>query len=127
MISWLGAWKRGLFLILGSIISAIGLIMLAALPFYITALGVMVLLGLGDSARRTLNQALIMSSVDDAYQARVMSVFMLNFGLMPLGVVPAGIAMEYWNGPQVIGALGILLLLVTIIIFVSQKQLRTIN
>ena len=56
-----------------------------------------------------------------------MSVFMLNFGLMPLGVVPAGIAMEYWNGPQVIGALGILLLLVTIIIFVSQKQLRTIN
>ena len=101
--------------------------MLAALPFYITALGVMVLLGLGDSARRTLNQALIMSSVDDAYQARVMSVFMLNFGLMPLGVVPTGIAMEYWNGPQVIGALGILLLLVTIIIFVSQKQLRTIN
>ena len=127
LISWLGAWKRGLFLILGSIISAIGLIMLAALPFYITALGVMVLLGLGDSARRTLNQALIMSSVDDAYQARVMSVFMLNFGLMPLGVVPAGIAMEYWNGPLVIGALGILLLLVTIIIFVSQKQLRTIN
>ena len=127
LISWLGAWKRGLFLILGSIISAIGLIMLAALPFYITALGVMVLLGLGDAARRTLNQALIMSNVDDAYQARVMSVFMLNFGLMPLGVLPAGIAMEYWGGPLVIGILGILLLLVTIIIFVSQKQLRTIN
>ena len=127
LISWLGAWKRGLFLILGSIISAIGLIMLAALPFYITALGVMVLLGLGDAARRTLNQALIMSNVDDAYQARVMSVFMLNFGLMPLGVLPAGIAMEYWGGPLVIGVLGILLLLVTIIIFVSQKQLRTTN
>ena len=126
-ISWLGAWKRGLLLILGSLISAIGLIMLAAFPFYLAALGIMVFLGLGDAGRRTLNQALIMSAVEDGYQARVMSVFMLNFGLMPLGVLPASIAMEYWGSQEVIAVLGILLLVVTGIIFFTQKHLRGID
>ena len=126
-ISWLGAWKRGLLLILGSLVSAIGLIMLAAFPFYLAALGIMVFLGLGDAGRRTLNQALIMSAVEDGYQARVMSVFMLNFGLMPLGVLPASIAMEYWGSQEVIAVLGILLLVVTGIIFFTQKQLRGID
>ena len=126
-ISWLGAWKRGLLLILGSLISAIGLVMLAAFPFYLAALGIMVFLGLGDAGRRTLNQALIMTSVDERYQARVMSVFMLNFGLMPLGVLPASIAMEYWGSQEVIFVLGILLLAVTAIIFFTQKHLIGID
>ena len=126
-ISWLGAWIRGLLLILGSLISAIGLVMLAAFPFYLAALGIMVFLGLGDAGRRTLNQALIMTSVDERYQARVMSVFMLNFGLMPLGVLPASIAMEYWGSQEVIFVLGILLLVVTAIIFFTQKHLIGID
>ena len=101
--------------------------MLAAFPFYLAALGIMVFLGLGDAGRRTLNQALIMSAVDERYQARVMSVFMLNFGLMPLGVLPASIAMEYWGSQEVIFVLGILLLVVTAIIFFTQKHLIKID
>ena len=84
-------------------------------------------MGLGDAGRRTLNQALIMTSVDERYQARVMSVFMLNFGLMPLGGLPASIAMEYWGSQEVIFVLGILLLAVTAIIFFTQKHLIGID
>ena len=102
----------------------VALLLIAAVPIYLFAAVVMVLLGLGDAGRRTLNQALIMEKVEDQYRGRVMSVFMLNFGLMPLGVLPAGIIAEYMGGQVAVGLLAVLLLTVTAIIFVTQKELR---
>ena len=46
---------------------------------------------------------------------------------MPLGVLPASIAMEYWGSQEVIFVLGILLLAVTAIIFFTQKHLIGID
>ena len=41
---------------------------LAALPYFLIALPIMCLLGLGDSGRRSLNQALIMEEADERYR-----------------------------------------------------------
>ena len=87
----------------------------------------MILLGLGDAARRTINQSLVMEKTDAPYQGRVMSVFMMNFGLMPLGVLPAGILVDILGGQAVIGALGVALLIFTLVILVTQKGLRIAN
>ncbi len=126
-IASLGAWRRGLLLLAGSFVSGVALILVSAIPIYYAAAALMLLLGLGDAGRRTLNQALIMEEVDDAYRGRVMSVFMMNFGLMPLGVLPAGAVMERFGGQPVVAALGVLLLLTTAVILVSQKRLRELN
>ena len=65
-----------------------------------------------------------MEEVEDEYRGRVMSVFMMNFGLIPLGVLPAAVIAE-WLGVRVsIGILAVLLLVITSIILVTQKQLR---
>ena len=96
---------------------------MAAIPVYFAAVGIMVLLGVGDAGRRTINQALIMEEVGE-FRGRVMSVFMMNFGLIPLGVLPAAVIAE-WLGVRVsIGILAVLLLVVTSIVLVTQKQLR---
>jgi MFS family permease len=84
----------------------------------------MVALGLGDAGRRTLNQALIMEVSEAKYRGRVMSVFMLNFALMPLGVLPTGIAAQYLGGQVAVGILAVLLLTVTAVVLVTQKELR---
>jgi MFS family permease len=98
-IATMGAWHRGMLMIAGSFASAIGLLLVAVFPVYFAAVGIMLLLGLGDAGRRTLNQALIMEEVEDKYRGRVMGVFMMNQGLMPLGVLPAAAASEF-IGPQ---------------------------
>ena len=114
-------------LLAGSFISAIALMLVAAIPLYYAAAGLMVLLGLGDAGRRALNQALIMEEVDDEYRGRVMSVFMMNFGLMPLGVLPAGALAERFGGQFAIMILGALLLLATTVVLVTQRRLRELD
>ena len=126
-IASLGSWKRGLVLMIGTFVTGVALLMVALLPYYFVALGLMGLLGLGDAARRTLNQALIMEVSEDQYRGRVMSVFMLNFAVMPLGVLPAGLLAEYFGGQVSIGILAVLLLLTSTIILVTQKRLRDLN
>ncbi len=123
-IASLGKSRRGLLLIIGSFMSGIALLLIAAIPLYTIAAALMLLLGLGDAGRRTLNQSLIMEEVEDRYRGRVMSVFMLNFGLMPLGVLPAGSLAELIGGPLVVGLLAVLLLGVTTLILMTQRRLR---
>jgi MFS family permease len=123
-IASLGKWKRGLLLILGSFMSGIGLLLVAMFPFYLAAAAIMVILGLGDATRRTLNQTLIMEVVEDRYRGRVMGVFMMTFGLMPLGVLPAAFAIEVLGAERVIALLGIGMLIVSTAILVTQKRLR---
>ena len=79
-IAAIGQWRRGMLLILGSFASGITLVLLALFPIYLIAAAIMILLGLGDAGRRSLNQSLIMEEVEDRYRGRVMSVFMMNFG-----------------------------------------------
>ena len=126
-IASIGRRRRGLLLLTGSCVSAIALMLVAAIPVYYTAAGLMALLGLGDAGRRTLNQALIMEEVDDEYRGRVMSVFMMNFGLMPLGVLPAGALAEEFGGRFAVMLLGVLLMLTTLAIFVTQRRLRELD
>ncbi len=123
-IASLGKWRRGLLLIGGSFMSGIGLLLVSAFPYYMAGAAIMVLLGLGDATRRTLNQTLILEVVEDRYRGRVMSVFMMNFGLMPLGVLPASLAIEAFGGQMAVAILGFGMLAVTSAILLTQKRLR---
>ena len=126
-IASMGKRRRGLTLIAGSFVSGIALMLVAAIPLYYAAAALMVLMGLGDAGRRVLNMALIMEEVEDKYRGRVMSVFMMNFGLMPLGVLPAGAIAQEMGGQFVVGMLGVLLLLTTALILVTQRRLRDLD
>jgi MFS family permease len=126
-IAAIGNWRRGLLLIIGSFASGIALVLLAIFPIYTAAAVFMILLGLGDAGRRSLNQSLIMEEVEDQYRGRVMSVFMMNFGLMPLGVLPTGLLADYIGPQPAIGLLGILMLITATAVILTQKRLRELN
>ena len=127
LIAAIGQWRRGLMLLAGGAISGIALLSLALFPIYFLAVGLMLLLGLGDAGRRALNQALVMEVAEDAYRGRVWSVFMMNFGLTPLGVLPAGLISEWLGGQMAIGILAGLLLFTVAVLLLSQRQLRNFN
>ena len=126
-IASIGHWKRGMLLFMASFASAVALAALAALPYFLIALPIMCLLGLGDSGRRSLNQALIMEEADERYRGRVMSVDMMNFGLMPLGLLPAGLAVDWLGGQAVVAILSLLLFVTTAGIMATQGRLRRLE
>ena len=119
-VASLGRWKRGLLLMVGGFLSAIALMLVAAMPIYFAAMIVMIPLGLGDAARRTLNQSLVLELTEDQYRGRVMSVFMLNRGMMPLGVLPTALLIDYL-GPQIgIGILGATMFIFMVYLYITQ-------
>ena len=126
-VAALGKQKRGLLLLAGSFLSGIGLMMVAAIPVYVAAIGIMALLGLGDSSRRTVLMALIMEEVEDRYRGRVMSVFMMNFGLMPLGALPAAAVAQIVGGREAVGLLAVLLIAATLVVLITQRRLRQMD
>lgn len=81
---------RGWVLLITSMLSGFAILMAAATTSYAVAVVIMVILGLGDSGRRALNSSLIMEQTDDEHRGRVMGVYMMNFGLIPLGALPLG-------------------------------------
>ena len=119
--------RRGRLLIFASLATGVSLLLVSAVPLFIAALLLMIPLGLGQTARMTLNQALLIEHVEERYRGRVMSVFMLTWGLMPLGVLPAGLLAD-WAGVQVsLAVMAALLIAVTLLIYATQPRLRRLS
>ncbi len=121
-VASIGKWRPGLMLLAGGLVSGVGLLIVGVIPAYLGAAIAMALLGLGDSFRRSLNMALILELVKEEYQGRVSSVYAMNFGLMPLGVVPASIISAYFGPRASVCVLAVLLLAVCSAILITQKN-----
>jgi hypothetical protein len=68
-----------------------------------------------------------MEQVDDQYQGRVISLYTMTFGLMPLGILPAGFAVDTFGIERTIGFLGATLLAASILVILTQKPLRNLQ
>lgn len=126
-IAAMGKRRRGIFLLTGGLLSAICLIAAAAFPVFAVVCGLMLFLGIGDAFRRSLTMALIMESTDDEYQGRVSSVYTMNFGLMPLGTLPASVITEYFGVRAASLVMGLLLATVCLVIVISKPALRKLR
>ena len=126
-VASMGQRYRGMGLIVASIMSGIGLVLIAAIPVYNVAAVIMVVLGIGDSGRQALNQTLIIEKASPEYRGRIMSLFMLNYGLMPLSITPAGYLTDYLGGQTVIGFMGLALIAVMIFVLLTQGRLRRLS
>ena len=127
VIAGIGPRNRGKIIIGGSLLAGLSLILLGALPWYLIAVPTMVLFGIGISWNINLNQALLVETVDERYRGRVMSFAMMAFGLAPLGVVPAGLAMDVVGAQLVVSLMGMGVIASAVVIFATQKSLRRLQ
>ena len=123
--------RRGLALAASGILSGLTLLAFAAMsyfaPTYIAALAILVLVGLIQAGRMTLNSSLMMEYADQEYRGRVMSIFSLNMGLMPAGVLPITILADQIGAPLSLGIMAVLLVLVATTILLSSPRLRQLE
>ena len=116
--------NRGLVFLLSGIFSALAMIIASLFPFYFIGVISLILVGVGESGRWALGQALMMEISDDAYKARVMSVIMMSFGLMPLGMLPMGWAIESYGSEFAVGIFGLVLMIFTISYLLFARSIK---
>jgi len=116
--------SRGLTLLITSFISGIAILINSMVTQYWMALLLMIVLGIGDSGRRTLNSSLLMEHTDDNYRGRVMGIYMMNFGLIPVGVIPLGFVAEFAGVQMAFACAGGLLILSSLAVTLSTDKIR---
>jgi MFS family permease len=127
VIAAMGRWRRGAMLLAGGIISGASLVSLAVFPLYLVAAIIMLILGIGDSIRRALNQTMILEVVDEEFRGRVVSLYTMNFGLAPLGIMPASLIAQYLGVRAASAVLGGVLLAIFTVLLLTQKKLRRLS
>ena len=125
--------KRGLMLIVGSLILALALTGLffsnSWFPSFAwpMAMGFIVFVGIGQTARMTLGNTLLQYYVKDEYRGRVMSLMMMEFGLTSFGVFFAGIMTDMIGVQWAVGGLAIILIFFSIAVLAFVPRLRNLD
>ncbi len=120
--------RRGMLLAGSGVLSGSVLVGFAAMahfsPVFAVALGFMVLIGLMQTGRFTLQSALILEYTDPKYRGRMLSINMMGWGLIPLGVLPLTIGAAVIGAPLALSVTSTLLILVAGSVAVLSPRIR---
>ncbi len=118
--------KRGVVLLVAGALSAVAILVSTYVTVFLIGIVAMLALGLGDSGRRALNSALILEQTDAEHRGRVMGIYMLNFGLRPIGAIPLGILAERTSLQMSFAVAGAVLLVSVILTWVLAPRIRNL-
>ncbi len=119
--------KRGLLLLISSLVSGVALVSFAFSVSWTLSLVFIVFVGLGQSLRATMSSALLQSYTQASYMGRVMSIFMMEFGIVSLVTFVAGLMAEVMPVQWVVSSLALLLIVLTILTLVFVKRVRKLD
>jgi MFS family permease len=125
--------KRGAMLMWGSLLLGIGLIGFSFSSSWIPAqawplaLGFILIVGLGQTVRMTLGNTLLQYYVDPVYRGRVMSLYMMEFGLTSFAVFLTGIAADQIGIQWSVGGLAILLVILSAWVLAFVPRIRRLD
>ena len=119
--------KRGLMMLTGSLILGLALLGFSFSNSWYLSLGLLVIVGLGQSARMSLSNTLVQYYVEAEYRGRVMSVYMMNFGIMGFSVFAAGLLTEVMGVQWAVGGFAIILSFVSVLALVFLPRIRKLD
>ena len=106
--------KRGVMMLASGILLGIALSVFSFSKSWPLSLAFIVLVGLGQTGRMTLSNTLIQYYVNNRYLGRVMSIYMMQFGLTSFGTFIAGMLAEAVGTPWALGSFSMVLLVASI-------------
>ena len=116
--------RQGVFLFAS--LASFGLLLpaFAASTWLPLSTAIMGLLGAAQAIYLASNTTLVQLATPDELRGRVMSVFMMTFGLMSLGALPQGFLADWLGAPAVVSMSGILAFLVVVVFAVRSPAIR---
>ena len=118
--------QRGVVLLVCTGLSAAAILVSTFVAFFFIAMFAMMVLGLGDAGRRSLNASMLMEQADEDHRGRVMGIYMLNFGLTPIGAIPLGILAEATDIRVAFAVAGIVLALAVLLTWTLTPRIRNL-
>ncbi|HMM42695.1 MAG TPA: MFS transporter, partial [Thermomicrobiales bacterium] len=115
---------RGLFMLLATIAYGAVIVVFAFSTWVWLSMAMLMMAGLTGSAYMSLNNALLQLNVEDDVRGRVMGVYMLTWGLMPIGALPMGVAADLFGAPVAVAAGALISSLLAALLMIRSATLR---
>jgi len=122
-----GLQYKGIFMLLAGLLFGAFLVLFSQSGSLYLACFFLLFAGIGNSVFFTLTNTLIMENTPEKLTGRVMSVYMMTWGLMPLGILPAGYLAETFGAPATVTGGGLVVLLIVLIVFIFQPRIRGVR
>jgi MFS family permease len=119
--------KRGAMLLASSLILGVALVGFSFSSSWPLSLGIIIIVGLGQSGRMALANTLLQYYSDDEHRGRVMSIFNLDIGLSAITTFAAGLMAETVGVQWAIGGFATVLIFLTILTLVFVPRLRRLD
>jgi MFS family permease len=119
--------RKGRILIISGVVMGLGLVLFGSAHVYWIAFAALVLVGAAGNLCMVSNRTLLQLSCEAPYLGRVMSAYMMMFGMTQLGTMPAGAIADRFGVSLVITVQGILFALTFVIVWVTQPKLRELQ
>ena len=119
--------RRGSILISAVLLMALTLVGFSFSAWLPLSMVFIFFIGMGSTVQMALGNSLIQYYVDAAYRGRVMSFFMLCFGLSALGAFFAGILAEGVGVQWAVGSLAIALVIMTVFVMTMVPRIRKLD
>ncbi len=119
--------RRGMVLLLAPIVSAVAILGIGSVQFYWMGMFMFIGIGFGEAIRWALGQSLVIEYSDSAYRARMTSLTMMTYGLIPIAAFPMGVLVEEFGAPITVVGMGAVLLAAALIFIVVSPGIRRLR
>ena len=119
--------KRGIMMLGGAVFLGLTLTAFAFSSLWPLSLVLIALVGIGGTVRMSLTNTLVQYYVDDNFRGRVMSLFMMQFGLSSFGTFISGLIAQKWGVQWAVGSFAIVLIFVAIASLFMFPQIRKLD
>jgi MFS family permease len=121
------AERQGLYMLLGAAVFGLGMIGFGLSPWFPLSLAMMAAVGVCDTTYGTQANTIIQTNTDPAVRGRVMGVYFLNRGLVPLGALLAGALADHLGAPQTVILMGVSCTAIAVWVAFAAPEVRNLR
>ena len=118
---------KGRIMLAGAILQAAFFIAFALAPVFAAAVIFLAVGNIGGMLFMTSNNSVIQTEVPERYRGRVLSMLMMSFGAMPLGVLPLTVLSDIIGAPASVAGSMVVMVIAFGLLFTLSSQFRNLR
>jgi MFS family permease len=119
--------KRGIMMLISCVVTGVALVFFAFSGSWPLSVTMIIFIGLAQTGQMTLGFTLLQYYTEDEYRGRVMSLIMMQFGLVSFGTFVAGVLAEAMGVQWAIGGFAVVLVLMSILGLAFVPRVRKLD
>ena len=118
---------KGRIMLVGAVIQGAFFIAFAVTPLFAAAVIFLALGNVGGMLFMVTNNSVIQAKVPERYRGRVLSMLMMSFGMMPLGVLPITLVSDAFGAPVAVAGASSMMIGSLLLFFLFSPRLRNLR